>query len=84
MDPLSEPPKFLTFKGIRFQYSDRHYHFGQNNDEGSTHALFGKKYPLEIHSNFYQSKFGTPNAAYNHPNGLLTLAELYEVDHTLN
>ena len=80
MDEPSEPKKYLTFKGIRYQYTDRHYHFGSNDNEGSPHALFGKKFPLEVHNNFYNSKYERIQQASGFPDGTLTLVEFYQVD----
>lgn len=74
----SEPPKYITFKGKTYQYSNRHYHFGSDNNEGSMHALFGKKFPLEIHTEFFEAKYGTVQNAFAH-RAILELAQFHQV-----
>lgn len=79
VDMPSEPKKLLSFKGQKYQYAFRSFHFGANNQEGSLHALYGQKFPLEVHSNFFNTKYRSFSNGLNHPDGTLTAAELYQV-----
>ena len=79
VDFPSSPKKLITFKGNTYQYSNRHYHFGPNNNDGSPHALKGQKFPLEVHTLFFNTKYASISNANNYANGFLVLAELYRV-----
>ena len=80
VDLPSEVKKYVSFNVDTYQYSNRHSHFGSNDSDGSEHALFGRKFPLEAHTVFFNVKYGSISNASSYANGLLVMAELFEVN----
>lgn len=78
---LSEPKRFITFKGIKYQLANRHFHYGSSpdNGQGSEHTLFGKRFPLEAHTFFFKAEYGSKEEADKHSDGILEISQLFQV-----
>lgn len=65
-------------KGI-YRFHNMHCHWGKENSEGSEHTINGKRFALECHLVFYNTRYETWKVAANHTNGLAVFAILYSV-----
>lgn len=65
--------------GHRFAFQACHFHFGKNDTSGSEHTIDGRRYPLEIHCVFRNTKYSTFNEALLHEDGLTVLSRVCEI-----
>lgn len=56
-----------------------HFHWGPNDDDGSEHAIDGRKFAAEAHVVSYNFKYGKLSNAATKPDGLAVLGVLYKV-----
>ncbi|RWS12553.1 Carbonic anhydrase 7-like protein [Dinothrombium tinctorium] len=57
----------------QFIFRQLHFHWGENDNDGAEHALFGQKYSGEAHFVFYNRKYRTFENAASQPDGLTVL-----------
>ncbi|XP_011260769.1 carbonic anhydrase 2 [Camponotus floridanus] len=62
-----------------YVFEQLHFHWGQNDFEGSEDLINNHSFPMEMHAVFYKEDYKSMNEALNHSDGLAILAYLYEV-----
>lgn len=62
-----------------YVFEQLHFHWGQNDYEGSEDLINNHSFPMEMHVVFYKEDYKSMNEALNHSDGLAILAFLYEV-----
>lgn len=67
----------------KYEFSQLHFHWGDNDNIGSERAINGKKYPIELHLVFFKKEYGNIASALNHPDGICALSCLFEVNSNL-
>ncbi|KAF6206221.1 hypothetical protein GE061_017450 [Apolygus lucorum] len=60
-------------------FSQAHFHWGKNDQEGSEHTTEGKKQPLELHVMYFKTDYGNPERAMKELDGIVVLAYFYNV-----
>ncbi|XP_074644640.1 carbonic anhydrase 2-like isoform X2 [Tubulanus polymorphus] len=64
----------------KFQLAQFHFHWGQNNGEGSEHTLDGKRFAAELHLvHWNTTQYRTVEEAMHSPNGLAVLGVFIKV-----
>lgn len=77
---MSEPRRYVTFKGVKYQFANRHYHYDDSDDNfGSEHTLNGRRFVLEAHTFFFKAEYGSKANAEKYSDGILEMAELYQI-----
>ncbi|KAH9377184.1 hypothetical protein HPB48_017902 [Haemaphysalis longicornis] len=56
-----------------------HFHWGARSGVGSEHVIDGHPYAMEMHLVHMNTKYGTPEEAYKHSDGLAVVAVLFKV-----
>lgn len=56
-----------------------HFHWGARSGVGSEHVIDGQPSAMEMHLVHMNSKYGTPEEAYKHSDGLAVVAVLFKV-----
>lgn len=65
-----------------YVFEQLHFHWGENDDEGSEDLINNHSFPMEMHAVFYKENYKSMAEALKHDDGLTVLAYLYEVsDH---
>lgn len=64
-----------------YEYSQLHFHWGENDTMGSEDLIDGISFPLELHMVFYKKSYRNQRAALDHQDGLTVLAFFYEVSY---
>ena len=67
-----------------FLFEKMHFHWGSKNTLGSEHAIFGQKFPVELHLVHYNDKYGNFEDAVDRPDGLLVVAVFFQVRQLTN
>lgn len=62
-----------------YEFSQLHFHWGDNDTHGSEDEINGKSYPMEMHVVFFKKEYMNSTAALDHSDGLCVLASLFEV-----
>ncbi|KYM99677.1 Carbonic anhydrase 1 [Cyphomyrmex costatus] len=62
-----------------YVFEQLHFHWGENDYEGSEDLVNNHSFPMEMHAVFYKEDYKSFNEALNHSDGLAILAYLYEV-----
>ncbi|KAI1287307.1 Carbonic anhydrase 2 [Halotydeus destructor] len=70
--------------GDAFYFEQVHFHWGSKNTIGSEHAVFGQKFPLEMHLVHFNEKYGTLRDAADKPDGLAVLAVFFQISNQEN
>ena len=65
-------------KGI-YVFEQLHFHWGENDFEGSEDLINNRSFPMEMHAVFYKEDYKSFKEALNYSDGLAILAYLYEV-----
>lgn len=65
-------------KGV-YQYSQLHFHWGDNDTFGSEDMIDNHIFPMELHVVFFKQQYKNAKTALDHPDGLTVLAFFYEV-----
>ncbi|KAL6260177.1 hypothetical protein P5V15_007711 [Pogonomyrmex californicus] len=60
-------------------FEQLHFHWGENDYEGSEDLINNHSFPMEMHAVFYKSDYKSMDEALKHDDGLAILAYLYEV-----
>ncbi|XP_070160019.1 carbonic anhydrase 2 [Polyergus mexicanus] len=67
-----------------YVFEQLHFHWGENDYEGSEDLINNRSFPMEMHAVFYKENYKSMDEAFKHPDGLAILAYLYEVSPNLN
>lgn len=62
-----------------YVFEQLHFHWGENDREGSEDLINNHSFPMEMHAVFYKQEYNTMKEALDHDDGLTVLAYLYEV-----
>ncbi|XP_018318012.1 carbonic anhydrase 2 [Mycetomoellerius zeteki] len=62
-----------------YVFEQLHFHWGENDHEGSEDLINNHSFPMEMHAVFYKEDYKSFNEALKHSDGLAILAYLYEV-----
>ncbi|XP_053666644.1 carbonic anhydrase 7 [Anopheles marshallii] len=62
-----------------YEYSQLHFHWGDNDTFGSEDMIDNHRFPMELHIVFYKQEYKNARTALNHPDGLTVLAFFYEI-----
>jgi len=62
-----------------YMFEQLHFHWGENDYEGSEDLINNHSFPMEMHAVFYKKDYKSTNEALKHDDGLVVLAYLYEV-----
>jgi carbonic anhydrase len=81
LEYADDVPATFIDNGLEVPYivNSVHFHWGENDQKGSEHKLFGKSYAGEAHVIAYNSKYESLMEAKDKPDGFAVLAVLYEV-----
>lgn len=61
-----------------YVFEQLHFHWGENNYEGSENLINNHSFAMELHAVFYKQEYKTMSEAINHPDGLAVFAYFYE------
>ncbi|XP_062540665.1 carbonic anhydrase 2 isoform X2 [Armigeres subalbatus] len=67
-----------------YQYSQLHFHWGDNDTFGSEDMIDNHIFPMELHVVFFKQDYVNAKTALEHPDGLTVLAFFYEVSDDAN
>lgn len=62
-----------------YTFEQLHFHWGENDYEGSEDLINNHSFPMEMHAVFYKEDYKSIDEALKHDDGLAILAYLYEV-----
>ncbi|KAL0106136.1 hypothetical protein PUN28_016105 [Cardiocondyla obscurior] len=62
-----------------YVFEQLHFHWGENDYEGSEDLINNHSFPMEMHAVFYKEDYKSMNEALKHDDGLAILAYLYEI-----
>ncbi|XP_069687669.1 carbonic anhydrase-like [Periplaneta americana] len=62
-----------------YVFSSAHFHWGDDDEEGSEHTINSRSYSMEAHLVHYKRSYGSLESAKGHPNGLAVVGVLIEV-----
>ncbi|TGZ54911.1 carbonic anhydrase 2 [Temnothorax longispinosus] len=62
-----------------YVFEQLHFHWGQNDYEGSEDLINNHSFPMEMHAVFYKEDYKSMDEALKHEDGLAILAYLYEI-----
>ncbi|XP_047001320.1 carbonic anhydrase 4-like [Schistocerca americana] len=64
----------------RYVFSQLHFHWGQQDTEGSEHTLQGDSFPLEMHMVLFKSRYLTQEAALKEMDGVVEVAYFFQLE----
>lgn len=80
---MSEPETAGIFGGPlgqdKYVFEQLHFHWGENDSEGSEDRINNHSFAMELHAVFYKKSYGSMGAAVHNPDGLAVLAYFFEV-----
>lgn len=62
-----------------YVFEQLHFHWGENDWEGSEDLINNHSFAMELHAVFYKDDYGSMNGAVSHRDGLAVLAFFFEV-----
>lgn len=62
-----------------YVFEQLHFHWGENDYEGSEDLINNRSFAMEMHAVFYKKDYKSMDEAFKHSDGLAILAYLYEV-----
>lgn len=62
-----------------YEFSQLHFHWGDNDTLGSEDLIDGVSFPMELHMVFYKKQYRNIRAAMEEQDGLAVLAFFYHV-----
>lgn len=62
-----------------YVFEQLHFHWGENDSEGSEDLINNQSFPMELHAVFWKEDYKSMDEALKHDDGLAILAYLYEV-----
>ncbi|XP_018320641.1 carbonic anhydrase 2 isoform X2 [Agrilus planipennis] len=68
----------------KYQFAQLHFHWGQNDAEGSENRINNGSFPMELHVVFFKASYGSFKEATEHPDGLTVLSFLYSTSRQSN
>jgi len=63
-----------------YVFSQVHFHWGSNEQEGSEHTINGEGFPMEIHTVFYKARYISQQAALKKADGILQVVYMVQLD----
>ncbi|CAG9861000.1 unnamed protein product [Phyllotreta striolata] len=60
-----------------YNFTQLHFHWGRNDDEGSENLINNQSFPLELHMVLFNTDYGNFSNALNHDDGLVVLSFLF-------
>lgn len=63
-----------------YLFEQLHFHWGENDTQGSEDTINNHSYAMELHAVFYKHYYKTVEEATRHSDGLAVLAYFYEVN----
>lgn len=67
-----------------YVFEQLHFHWGENDNEGSEDLINNHSFAMELHAVFYKQEYKTMSEATGHPDGLAVFAYFYEADDKRN
>ncbi|KAG7190875.1 hypothetical protein KM043_006936 [Ampulex compressa] len=67
-----------------YVFEQLHFHWGENDLEGSEDLINNHSFAMELHAVFYKQQYKSMSEAVKHPDGLAVLAYFYEADRNTN
>ncbi|RWS03340.1 Carbonic anhydrase 9-like protein [Dinothrombium tinctorium] len=67
-----------SLKGLSFHLLQFHFHWHQHNDEGTEHAIDGKKFAAEMHFVHQNDIYKSREEAAEHSDGFVVLSVIFE------
>ncbi|XP_043289329.1 carbonic anhydrase 2-like [Venturia canescens] len=61
-----------------YVFEQLHFHWGENDSEGSEDKINNHSFAMELHVVFYKKSYGSMGAAVHNPDGLAVLAYFFE------
>lgn len=62
-----------------YAFDQLHFHWGENDDEGSEVKINNQSFAMELHAVFHNTDYGSYANAIDYPDGLTVLAYFMEV-----
>lgn len=62
-----------------YVFEQLHFHWGENDSEGSEDLINNHSFAMELHVVFYKKRYDSMSMAVDHPDGLAVLAYFFEV-----
>uniref|UniRef100_A0A182IYA9 carbonic anhydrase n=1 Tax=Anopheles atroparvus TaxID=41427 RepID=A0A182IYA9_ANOAO len=62
-----------------YEYSQLHFHWGDNDTFGSEDMIDNHRFPMELHIVFFKQDYQNARTALNYPDGLTVLAFFFEI-----
>lgn len=62
-----------------YEFSQFHFHWGDNDTFGSEDLIDGRSFPMELHVVFFNKRYVDAKHAMQYPDGLCVLAFFYDV-----
>lgn len=69
---------------IEYQFYELHFHWAQDNTQGSEHSIAGSRKALEMHLVHFNKKYRNKDIASSQSDGLLVLGVLFHEDTMVN
>jgi carbonic anhydrase len=60
-------------------FEQLHFHWGENDREGSEDLINNHSFAMELHAVFYKDRYGSLSDAIHYSDGLAVLAYFFEV-----
>ncbi|KAJ8670730.1 hypothetical protein QAD02_001989 [Eretmocerus hayati] len=75
-------PAYMTGGPLNGSYifEQLHFHWGENDREGSEDLINNHSFAMELHAVFYKDEYGSVDNAYLYSDGLAVLAFFFETD----
>lgn len=65
-----------------YEFTQLHFHWGDNDTMGSEDLIDGQSFPMELHMVFYKKQYRNVRSAMNEQDGLTVLAFFFHVSNT--
>ncbi|XP_046402480.1 carbonic anhydrase 2-like [Ischnura elegans] len=62
-----------------YSFSEIHFHWGEDDGEGSEHMVQGRRFPLEMHEVHYKTEYGSFNESLKKRDGLVVISYLFNI-----
>ncbi|GLV42153.1 Carbonic anhydrase 2 [Carabus blaptoides fortunei] len=67
-----------------YRFVQLHFHWGENDNEGSENTINNSSFPMELHLVFYKTLYDSVEEAMQNRDGLTVLSYLYQLSETNN
>ncbi|KAK8758456.1 hypothetical protein V5799_003912 [Amblyomma americanum] len=70
----------VTARGLPgvYKFLQFHFHWGASSAEGTEHLVNGRPFAMEMHLVHINTRYGTAEEAYKHPDGLVVVGVFFE------